>query len=164
MPRVLLLQKNRRVGWKVPFSDSELEALFQAMLAAGGFSFRTVELAILDDASMTELHQQSLGCEGPTNILSFPAFGNADEASILPNTQPGNSDDEIATEGFLGWLALSADTLHRECLLYGQDIAGHCLRLFAHGLAHLMGHDHGPAMDALCRELEKAGTEVSLQL
>ena len=109
----------------------------QAMLDAAGAPEAVVELALLDDAAIRALHESALGCDGPTNILSFPA----------PEEEPGAA----------GSLALSVDTLRREAFLYGQGLEEHAVRLLAHGLAHLLGHDHGPAMDALTDELEKAG-------
>ena len=53
-------------------------------------------------------------------------------------------------EDLPGILLLSLDTLARECLLYGQEPAEHALRLLAHGMGHLAGLDHGPAMDRVC--------------
>ncbi|MDR2488996.1 MAG: rRNA maturation RNAse YbeY, partial [Desulfovibrio sp.] len=56
----------------------------------------------------------------------------------------------------LGCLALSVDTLLRECFLYGQNTDEHCIRLLAHGLSHLMGMDHGPEMDSLADRLAQS--------
>lgn len=145
MRHSLIVRKNPAVQWKLPFSAGELRALFAAMLEAAGRTGATAELSILDDAAMSALHAQRLGCHGPTNILAFPA---------PPALSPGGAD-------FLGWLALSADTLERECLLYGQEPSAYCIRLLAHGLAHLLGLDHGPAMDRLACSLEKAALAVS---
>ena len=93
-----------------------------------------VELFLLDDAAIAGANARHLGCSGPTNILSFP--GGADAPGVL---------------------LLSLDTLRRECLLYGQDPAEHAVRLLAHGMGHLSGLDHGPAMDALCERYMDAG-------
>lgn len=93
-----------------------------------------VELFLLDDAAIADANARHLGCTGPTNILSFP--GGADAPGVL---------------------LLSLDTLHRECLLYGQDPAEHAVRLLAHGMGHLCGLDHGPDMDALCERCMDAG-------
>lgn len=120
--------------WKLPFSRDELEELLAAMLAAAGQPEMSAELVVLADADMERLHAESLGRRGPTNILSFP----------------------FARGGFAGSLALSADTLARECFLYGQAPEAHCIRLLAHGLAHLLGYEHGSAMDELCARMEEA--------
>ncbi len=170
------MTNQRRPSWKLPFSPGELNALIDAMLEEAGKAGSLVDLAILDDTQMAELHAQSLGYAGPTNILSFPAGGPLHEppsfARTEKKTREQQADDTTeethrsATGGlrakaqcpavFLGWMALSADTLQRECFLYGQELDGHCIRLLAHGLAHLLGHDHSPAMDALCERLEAA--------
>jgi probable rRNA maturation factor len=57
-------------------------------------------------------------------------------------------------------MALSPDTLLRECLLYGQEVEEHCLRLLSHGMAHLLGHDHGPEMDALAARMFAAARQL----
>lgn len=111
------------------------------MLAAAGRAEAVVELVILDDRNMEGLHADCLGRAGPTNILAFPSAGH----------MPPGAGPEC-----LGSLALSVDTLLRECFLYDQEPDGHCIRLLAHGLGHLLGHDHGPGMDALTRQLEQA--------
>jgi probable rRNA maturation factor len=120
--------------WKLPFARPELHSLLEAMLAAVVKSDAGVELLLVNDAAMEELNRKHLDRPGPTNILSFPSEGP-----------------------FLGSLVLAPETAHRECFLYGQDPAGHVLRLLAHGLAHLLGRNHGPDMDRLTALLEEAG-------
>ena len=131
----------------MPFCSSELEALFAAMLEKADCPGASVELTLLDDAAMEILHGRSLGCSGPTNILAFP---------VKP---PPHAS--VNTDTCIGSLALSVDTLRRECFLYGQDLRVHCIRLLAHGLTHLMGYDHGPAMDALAALLEQTAMEAA---
>lgn len=156
----LVLKKTPETTWKLPFSTGELSAIFAAMLATAGYSGSYVELTLLDDSAMSELHAQSLGYRGPTNILSFPASSHslptpeAKEFGELKNNNAPNAPQ------LLGWLALSTDTLLRECYLYDQEAAEHCLRLLAHGLAHLLGYDHGPPMEALCASFEDAAQIV----
>ncbi|MBQ3171658.1 MAG: rRNA maturation RNase YbeY [Mailhella sp.] len=92
-----------------------------------------VELIVAGDGDIAEVNARNLGCSGPTNILSFPGDGAS-----------------------LGTLFLSADTLEREAVLYGQDVEEHAVRLLAHGMGHIMGFDHGPEMDEFCAFLEEA--------
>jgi len=135
---MLTVSKAARSAWIMPLSLVELQAVFSAMLDASDASGACVDLVLLDDAGMELLHAQSLECVGPTNILAF--------------SDPSHRS--------LGSLALSVDTLERECFLYGQELLEHCVRLLAHGLAHLLGHDHGPAMDALAERMEHAALDV----
>ena len=90
-----------------------------------------VELVVAGDGDIAEVNARDLGCSGPTNILSFPGDGAS-----------------------LGMLFLSADTMEREAVLYGQDVEEHAVRLLAHGMGHIMGFDHSPEMDDFCAYLE----------
>ena len=156
----LVIRKDKGIGWKLPFTDAELQAIARGMLDAAGFSHAYVELSVLSDAAMAVLHERSLACCGPTNILSFPAraaSGKTPASSRTPHTESRKAEKEGA---FFGWLALSADTLHRECFLYGQQAGEHCIRLLAHGIAHILGHDHSQKMDFLCEQLELTGASA----
>lgn len=125
-----------------PFCRREWASWLDAMLGAvaGADERPGLELHVVRDGDIAVLNAAHLGCAGPTNILSFPDHEGAG---------PGGGEH-------LGALVLSADTLRRESVLYGQDLSRHARRLLAHGLAHLLGHDHGPAMDAVCAALEEA--------
>lgn len=94
-----------------------------------------LELVLARDALVADLNSRHMGCCGPTNILSFP---NGEEGGAIRD---------------LGSLVLDVDAVWREALLYGQDPREHCLRLLAHGIAHLTGLDHGEAMDSLCQRM-----------
>lgn len=92
-----------------------------------------VELIVAGDGDIAAVNLRNLGCSGPTNILSFPG-----------------------EEGEIGTLFLSADTLERESVLYGQDVTVHARRLLAHGMGHILGFDHSPEMDEFCAYLEES--------
>lgn len=92
-----------------------------------------VLLIVAGDGDIADVNLRNLGCTGPTNILSFPG-----------------------EEGEIGTLFLSSDTLERESVLYGQDVAVHARRLLAHGMGHILGFDHGPEMDGFCAYLEES--------
>ena len=129
-----VFSRARGGGWKLPFDRRGLRSLLNALLAAAGKPDAAVELLLVGDAAMEALNRKHLDRPGPTNILSFPA-GNAS----------------------LGSLVLAPETVRRECFLYGQDPAEYVLHLLAHGLAHLLGRNHGPDMDRLTALLEEAG-------
>ncbi len=160
----------------LPLARAELAATLAAMLRAAGLEGRSLELALVDDARMEKLNAAATGCPGPTNILSFPGSGpalsagsphRAFAAGPSPAEPPGPDSGFPAGTSpdgtpplFLGWMALSIDTLLRECLLYGQDPVEHTVRLLAHGLAHLTGLDHGPELDRLAALFERAATTL----
>ncbi|PKN40092.1 MAG: rRNA maturation RNase YbeY [Deltaproteobacteria bacterium HGW-Deltaproteobacteria-18] len=124
---MLHLDQAAPVDPRFPLSGPELMEIFEGLAAIFGLDEWQLSLRIVDDREMAELNGRFMGCLGPTNVLSFP----------------GGEDD------WLGDLVLSAETLVRESWLYNQDTHEYTVRLLAHGLLHLMGHDHGPEMDAL---------------
>ncbi|MCG8530239.1 MAG: rRNA maturation RNase YbeY [Desulfovibrionales bacterium] len=127
---MITIKKSQSVDWLLPLSRTELTRVMNAMLDAIGQAGKDVEIQLVNDATIADLNASFLNCDGPTNILSFPAT-------------------EDGTAQHIGWLALSMDTLERECLLYGQERVEHALRLIAHGMLHLAGYDHGEEMFAL---------------
>jgi len=112
---------------RFPLSGPELMDIFEGLAGTFGLAAWELSLRIVDDREMADLNGQYMGCLGPTNVLSFPG-----------------GDD-----GWLGDLVLSAETLARESWLYNQDTYEYTVRLLAHGLLHLLGHDHGPQMESL---------------
>lgn len=120
--------------WLLPFSMRELsralEGMALGMRPATGEKPAALELSLLDDADMAALNRDFLGLSGPTNVLSFPAAA-----------------------GETGSLALAVPTVLREARLYGQEEGAYIIRMLAHGLAHIMGYEHGPEMDI---EVERA--------
>jgi len=115
---------------RFPLTRRELTGVVEQILDALGLAGAHLALTLLDDPAIALLNARYLGCQGPTNILSFP-----------------EADSEHSKA--LGALFLSVDTLAREAFLYGQDPQRHLARLLAHGILHLCGHDHGPDMEAL---------------
>lgn len=130
-------------AWQIPFSRRELVAVLSAMRDACGLAGVPLDVTLADDALISQVNAEHLLCSGPTNILSFPPF-----AGFGPGlgTAPGK-----------GMLLLSLDTLQREAMLYGQDVAEYAMRLLAHGMTHLTGLDHGTKMDALQDRAFEAG-------
>ena len=85
-----------------------------------------------DDNLSEELNNRWLATPGPTNTLAF--------AGEPPKIQHQ--------------LFFSLNTWRRECVLYDQNPKDYARRLLAHGLAHLAGFDHSPAMDEICDSLQ----------
>ena len=119
-----------RLDPRFSLSRRELAGLLRTLLAALDLTGAELSLTLLDDPAIALLNAEHLGCQGPTNILSFP------------EADPKRPQS-------LGALHLSVDTLAREAFLYGQEPARHLARLLSHGILHRAGHDHGPDMEAL---------------
>lgn len=119
-----------------PLGNGELHDLCDDILSSLGLDDGFFELRLVDDSEVAALNSSFLGCEGPTNVLSFPA-------------REGAAEEGEDGERYLGEVALSVDTLARETRLYGQDPREHLSRLLAHAILHLAGYDHGEEMEAL---------------
>jgi probable rRNA maturation factor len=91
----------------------------------------SVSLLLGDDASVAALNAQFRGKNGPTNVLSFPA----------PLAGPGAA-------GFLGDIALAAETIVEEANFQGKRFEHHAAHLAVHGFLHLLGYDHSEPGEA----------------
>ena len=84
----------------------------------------SISLLLGDDAAIASLNAKFRGKHGPTNVLSFPAAAG-----------PG-------PVGFLGDIALAAETIVREAENQGKQFDRHAAHLAVHGFLHLLGYDH----------------------
>jgi probable rRNA maturation factor len=95
----------------------------------------TVSLLLGDDAAVAALNAQFRGKSGPTNVLSFaPPKANG------------------APEGFLGDIALAAETIVEEANFQGKRFERHAAHLAVHGFLHLLGYDHQDSAQAEAME------------
>lgn len=123
--------------WRIPFDRAQIRHILAVMQRCARLENMEIELRLIDDRAIAALNSEFLCCIGPTNILTFPS----------DDTMPGS-------------LYLSVDCLHREGLIYGQDVGRHFLRLLAHGFGHLAGLDHGQEMAVLEHRCFNAGIKL----
>ncbi|HEX8899621.1 rRNA maturation RNase YbeY [Vitreimonas sp.] len=128
-----------------PLWKGQEEALAKALSAAataqgvGG----TVSLLLGDDETIAGLNKEFRGKDGPTNVLSFP---------------PG----EQSEPGFLGDIALAAETIVREAESQGKRFENHAAHLVVHGFLHLLGFDHMNEADAEAMEARERAILASI--
>lgn len=91
-----------------------------------------VVVLLADDAAVAELNQRFRDKAGPTNVLSFPAPPNPEDA--------------------LGDIALAFGVCLREADEQGKRLEHHLQHLVVHGVLHLVGYDH--MTDAEAAEME----------
>jgi probable rRNA maturation factor len=137
-------------GWP---DEAELEQLVRRTVDAVGSelalrSKNPTELGVTftDDAAIRGLNAQWRGQDKPTNVLSFPAFPDAGDG-IPP---------------MLGDIVLARETIEREAALDGKPFDHHLTHLVAHGLLHLLGHDH--ETDEEAEEMEGAERRILASL
>jgi len=94
-----------------------------------------VELSILltDDPGIRTLNREWRRKDRPTDVLSFPA-GEPPPGSTGPR--------------HLGDVIVSLDTARRQARAHGRSLNDELDLYLAHGLLHLLGHDHHRRRDA----------------
>jgi probable rRNA maturation factor len=106
-------------------------ALAGRILRAEGVESGELGIAFVASAEMRELKREHLGVDEETDVLSFPIDGRDSVPDGLPRA--------------LG-----------DVVLCPQVVGSEWQWPLAHGLLHLLGYDHGDAMDARERELLEA--------
>jgi probable rRNA maturation factor len=123
------------------------ELLSRALAAAAAEEGASGAVSVLlgDDHAIAQLNQQFRGKAGPTNVLSFPP--------------PADAPVE---EGFLGDIALAAETIVGEAEFQGKRFDHHAAHLVVHGFLHLLGYDHEKPADAEVMETRERAILASM--
>lgn len=90
-----------------------------------------VSLALVDVATMEQLHVQWMDEPGPTDVLSFP----------MDELRPG-AQDRLTPAGLLGDIVLCPDVARDQAAEAGHSLMTELRLLTTHGLLHLLGFDH----------------------
>jgi probable rRNA maturation factor len=110
-----------------------VERRARAFLRTLGLEGCELTVGLVGDRAIRRLNRAWLRKDRPTDVLSFPA-GEA------PKGTPGPR--------LLGDVIISLDTAARRAREDGRPIELEVARYLAHGLLHLMGHDHHRRADA----------------
>jgi probable rRNA maturation factor len=110
------------------FSSSEyLEQIGLKVLAEAEIEDQEVSLLLTDNNEMKELNQHFRGIDEPTDVLAFAV----------------NDGEEIPSfEALLGDIVISIPYMKKQALELGVSLQEELLRLFIHGVLHLIGYDH----------------------
>lgn len=112
--------------------EHELAELAQFVLDQMGVHPQAeLSVMLVDEATMTNLHEKFMGEPGPTDVLAFPM----DDLRPL-------EDDEAAEAGLLGDVVLCPTIAEIQAKDAGHDTAAELRLLCAHGVLHLLGYDH----------------------
>ena len=117
--------------------NAAIESVVRVLAAHALFTTHApsgVCIALSDDSAVGRLNGLYRGTDKPTNVLSFPAGGDAQE--------PG------AETIFLGDVVLALETVLREAEGLGIAPLHHVQHLAIHGVLHLNGYDHETDEDA----------------
>ena len=119
----------------IQFSEEAADPRLEAILAQAAKSALeqqqaepSSEMSILlgDDNLLSQLNQQHLGEEHPSDVLSFP----------------GNEINPETGKPYLGDIAISLPRAKAQAKAAGQELDAELQLLVVHGVLHLLGHDH----------------------
>lgn len=96
------------------------------LLVELGHPDKAVTLLLVSDGEIGALKKHYWGEDQPTDVLSFPTFEPGDP--FMP--------------AHLGDIVISLDTARRQAEEQGHSLVKEVKTLAAHGLWHLLGHDH----------------------
>jgi probable rRNA maturation factor len=131
----------------------------EKMLDHLGLGGVELSVALVDDGAIRELNRVYRHKDKPTDVLAFPLQEPVPAAPVGRSTMGAPPPDPRS--GLLGDVILSVETGRRQAARHRRPLLGELTMLLAHGLLHLLGHDHQTdaqerAMTARTRELETA--------
>jgi probable rRNA maturation factor len=113
----------------------------ERMLVALGWSHAEVSLVLVDDAGIRPLNAAWRGKDVPTDVLSFPQHLFSAPMQVDTPSPPG-------IPLILGDIVVSVETARRQAEAVGNTLTDELRVLVAHGLCHLLGHDHSDAVES----------------
>jgi probable rRNA maturation factor len=117
--------------------DERAEAAIAESIRQSGAALRPgaeVSIHLCDDRFIRALNLQWRNRDESTNVLSFPAPGDATAATSL------------------GDIVIAYETTAREAKDEGKSFKDHFTHLLVHGFLHLVGYDHQSEAEAAAME------------
>lgn len=96
-----------------------------------------VQLILVTDKKMRRLNQQAFRKNRPTDVLAFPLHTMHPSPATFRSI-PKDPDGTMR----LGDIVISLPTAERQARQFRRSLSDEIARLFAHGILHLLGHDH----------------------
>ncbi len=112
-------------------SDAIAELLAHHMPRTGIDPASAVDILLVDEPRMSELHEQWMGESGPTDVLSFP----------MDEVRGAAQGDPLAF-GMLGDIVVCSPVAARQAQAKGIQVDEEIAFLITHGYLHLLGFDH----------------------
>lgn len=94
-----------------------------------------LSIVLVDEQTMSDLHEQWMDEPGPTDVLAFPM----DELRPGPATR---DEDEEPESGMLGDVVLCPEVARVQGERAGHGRDAELELLCTHGILHLLGYDH----------------------
>jgi probable rRNA maturation factor len=125
-------------AWLTEIADRALSALALPSTAS-------LEIVVTDDDTVRELNLRHRGLDETTDVLSFSSESRSKNDFVLP---PGAGET-----GSIGEVIISGPQSARQAAQNEREPAEELAFLLAHGILHLMGHDHEEPLER--REMEE---------
>jgi probable rRNA maturation factor len=109
-----------------------------------------LSIRLTDDCALRVANRAHRGLDRPTDVLSFP---------LLPRFQQGDSGFVLPPDArqHLGDVLISVERARAQAAEYGHAFEREVCYLLAHGVLHLLGHDHEEQAERkVMREREEA--------
>jgi len=154
MPTAVL----RRAPGSPLLAPALVRRIADAMLRELGLEQAELSVLLTNDREIQELNRQHRDKDRPTDVLAFP-LEEGEHSAVHRAGSPRA----------LGDVVISLDTAARQAKGRKRELLPEVRFLLAHGLLHLLGHDHGNpiekrAMDAQTRRLVRAVADVAQNL
>ncbi len=91
--------------------------------ALGGAALKSINVVLLDDARISELHRDFMGEPGATDVITFDLRDAPEQRAIE------------------GEIVISVETARRQARRYRAETGRELLRYVIHGVLHLLGYD-----------------------
>jgi probable rRNA maturation factor len=145
----------RRAPGSPTLLPGAVRRMADVMLAELGLQHAELSVLLTNDREIHALNLQHRAKDRPTDVLSF-ALEEGEHGAV-------SSGNGIR---LLGDVVISLDTAARQARGRKRELLPEVRFLLAHGLLHLLGHDHGNpkekrAMDAMTRRLVAAVVRVT---
>ena len=123
----------------------KLQSIVSLIFREEGLVNSEINLRILDDEEMKKLNHKFRNKNLTTNVLSF----QSDDISIKHTKNIGD-------------IAISSEYVEREAVEEGKFFEDHMIHMLAHGVYHILGHDHED--DSMADTMESKEIEVLSKL
>jgi probable rRNA maturation factor len=128
---MILIKNNVR---KIKVNEKKLTANVQAMLDSLGYSDFDIGIWLTTDATIRRYNLDFRKKDKATDILSFPYHTTLKPSQKIKPSCPEDKN--------LGDIIISLEYVARKAKEYERSFEEHFVTLLAHGMAHLLGHDH----------------------
>lgn len=103
-----------------------------------------LSVVLVDVDAMSALHKQWMDLDGPTDVMAFPMDGSDGPLDRFDPSAPPPTDEGLG-EAMLGDVVLCPAVAADQAAAAGHSAESELHLLFAHGILHLLGYDHGDA-------------------